>query len=175
MQIRTEQGQDHQQVFALIKKAFEQEEYTDHKEQYLVERLRKSDAFIKELSLVALLQQRIVGYVLLTEITLKSSAANQPKLLALAPLAVDPAYQRKGIGGELIKAAHHKAKELGYAAIVILGHPQYYPKFGYQKSILYGITLPFEVPQDNAMLIELIPHALQGIQGEVKYAREFDE
>jgi len=98
-----------------------------------------------------------------------------PKLLALAPLAVDPAYQRKGIGGELIKAAHQRAKELGFQAIVILGHPQYYPKFGYQKSIDYGISLPFEVPAENATVLALNPDALKGIHGELKYAKEFYE
>lgn len=79
MQIRTEQEQDHPFVFTLIKKAFEGEEFTDHKEQYLVERLRKSAAFIPELSLVALADEKIVGYVLLTEISIIPVAANPSK------------------------------------------------------------------------------------------------
>ena len=175
MQIRTEQAGDHKQVFSLIKNAFEKEEFTDHKEQYLVERLRKSDAFVDELSLVALLDDRIVGYVLLTEITVGNRQTSPAKILALAPLAVDPAYQRKGIGGQLMQAAHQKAKELGYSAIVILGHHLYYPKFGYEMTSKYGITLPFEVPAENSMLIELIPGALKDIHGTVNYAKEFYE
>lgn len=78
-----------------------------------------------------------------------------------------------GIGGKLIKKAHYMAKELGYKSIFVLGHEHYYPKFGYKKAITYGIKLPFAVPEENSMVIELVPGSLKNIKGEVVYPNEF--
>lgn len=174
MIIRIERPEDYLSVFNLIEKAFRNEEYSDHQEHFLVERLRESSAFVPELSLVCEVENNIVGYILLTEIKIKSSET-ETKSLALAPVAVLPEFQGKGVGGKLIEAAHQSARDLGYQSIVLLGHEKYYPRFGYRLAENFGISLPFDVPRENCMAIELQPNALENIQGEVVYPKEFFE
>lgn len=174
MNIRKEENKDYKSVFKLIENAFENEVYTDHKEQFLVERLRKSESFVPELSLVAEIDGEIVGYVLLTKIKIANNNF-QKTSLALAPIAVLKKYQGKGIGGKLILEAHRKASELGFGSVILLGHEKYYPKFGYKMTKNYGIKLPFDVPDENCMLIELTENALKDVSGIVEYPKEFYE
>ena len=172
MNIRKEESKDYKEVFNLIANAFENEEYTDHKEQFLVERLRNAEAFIPELSLVAEIGGEITGYILLTKIKIINKDL-QKISLALAPIAVLKKYQGKGIGGKLIQEAHRKAKELGYDSVILLGHEKYYRNFGYEMAKKHGIKLPFEVPDENCMLIELTENALKDVTGIVEYPKEF--
>lgn len=172
MNIRKEEKDDYEQIFKLIEKAFENEEYSDHREQFLVERLRNSENFIPELSLVAEIENRVVGYILLTKIKIINSYSSYDSL-ALAPVAVLPNYQGKGIGSQLIEFVHEKARELGFESVILLGHPTYYPKFGYLKASKFDIQLPFDVPDENCMAIELIPDALKNVNGVVEYSKEF--
>lgn len=172
--IRQEKKKDHQAVFSLIENAFEAEQYSDHQEQFLVERLRKSTAFVPELSLVAEEDNKIVGYILLTKIAIKG-VSTMTKVLALAPVAVLPPYQGKGIGGQLIIEAHTIAQQLGFKAIVLLGHALYYPKFGYSKASKFDIQLPFDVPEENCMVLELEQGSLDHVAGMVVYPSEFFE
>ena len=92
--------------------------------------------------------------------------------IALAPLAVLPEYQRKGIGSLLIKEGHRIAKELGYNYSVVLGSENYYPKFGYVPAKVYGIKAPFEVDDKNFMAVKLNDNA-DKIDGTVIYSKEF--
>ena len=170
--IRKEEVSDHEAVFNLIEKAFEKEPYSDHQEQFLVERLRKSAAFVPELALVAVLDNEAVGYTLLTKIQIANEHTSATSL-ALAPIAVLPTYQGKGIGGRLISAAHEKATELGFGSVVLLGHENYYPRFGYELAGKFGIKLPFDVPAENCMAIELVEGALSNVSGVVEYPHEF--
>lgn len=172
IEIRQEKKEDYPAVFELITKAFEKEEISDHQEQYLVERLRKSNAFIPELSLVAISKGQIVGHILLTKIQIKNDSETFESL-ALAPVSVLPEFQNKGIGGKLIREAHILAKNLGFGSIVLLGHADYYPKFGYQKAENFGIKLSFDVPSEFCMAIELYPKALESVSGTVEYTVEF--
>ncbi|MNQ02449.1 acetyltransferase [compost metagenome] len=175
MNIRKEENKDHKEVFDLIKNAFENEEYSDHKEQFLVERLRNSDSFVPELSLVAEIDGQIVGYILMTKIKIVNDNLQKTISLALAPVAVLKKYQGKGIGGKLIRKAHQKAKELEFSSVILLGHEKYYPRFGYKMTKNYEIKLPFEVPDENCMLIELTEDALKDVKGIVEYPKEFYE
>lgn len=170
--IRKEESRDFKSVFELIRDAFEKEEMSDHQEQYLVERLRSSDAFVPELSLVAEVDEKIVGYILLTKIKIIESE-KVSEALALAPIAILPAYQGKGLGGQLIRYAHETASALGFGIVVLLGHENYYPKFGYEMAKKYGVKLPFEVPDENCMVIGLKENALQQVNGTVEYPKEF--
>jgi len=172
--IRQETPKDHQAVFHLIEAAFQSEPISDHQEQFLVERLRTSPAFIPELSLVAEVDKKIVGHILLTKLKIKNEQTAFDSL-ALAPVSVLPNYQRKGIGGQLIKQAHSIAKALGHTSIVLLGHAHYYPRFGYQPAHLFGITFPFEAPKENCMVLALTENGLDGISGTVVYPKEFGE
>ncbi|MAD96085.1 MAG: GNAT family N-acetyltransferase [Flavobacteriaceae bacterium] len=174
MTIRQETKRDHREVFNVIEKAFKEAEFTDHTEHFLVERLRKSDAFIPGLSLVAEDKGRIVGHILLTKIKIKNRSTEFDSL-ALAPVSVLPEFQGKGIGGKLILESHKRAKELGHKSIVLLGHENYYPRFGYKQADMYGIELPFEVPKENCMVIELVENGLKGVHGMVEYPKEFYE
>lgn len=174
IKIRKEEPKDFETVFNLIAKAFESEQMSDHKEQFLVERLRESNAFIPDLSMVAEIKNKIVGHILLTKLKI-NDGEDKFDSLALAPVSVIPEYQRKGIGGMLIKEAHKKAKELGYKSIVILGHEKYYPRFGYKQADNFGIELPFDVPKENCMAIELTENGLNGVKGIVEYPKEFNE
>ena len=75
----------------------------------------------------------------------------------------------------LIKEAHEKAKELGFQSVVLVGHEKYYLKFGYKQADLFGIKLPFEVPKENCMAIELTENGLENVSGMVQYPKEFYE
>jgi len=75
----------------------------------------------------------------------------------------------------LILKAHKIAKDLNFNSVILLGHEKYYPKFGYEMSNKYGIKLPFDVPDENCMLIELTENALKNINGIVEYPKEFYE
>lgn len=148
LKIRKEQPADYDIVYHVVKEAFADADHSDGNEQDLVSVLRKSEAFIPELSLVALEDDRIVGHILFTK-----AVVNNRKVLALAPLSVLPAYQNRGIGLALIRQGHKIASELGYEYSIVLGHPRYYPKAGYVPASRYGIKAPFEVEDESFMAI----------------------
>lgn len=167
MIIRQEQPNDYNTVYKLVKSAFENAEHSDGNEQELVAALRSSSAFIPELSLVAICDGIIAGHILFTKVTVDGKAA-----LALAPLSVLPAYQRKGIGQALIAEGHKTARKLGYEYSIVLGHPKYYPKAGYRPASLFEIKAPFEVQDNSFMAIKLKPTA-KPLNGTVKYDPAF--
>ena len=172
MVIRQEQEQDFAAVRRVIIQAFANDPHGDQTEHLLVERLRKSDAFIPELSLVAEVQGKVVGHILLTRIHIRNKTESHPSL-ALAPVSVLPAYQGKGIGGQLIEESHKRAQKLGFKSIVLLGHETYYPRFGYRQTDEFGIQLPFNAPPENCMVVELVPDGLEGVSGMVEYSEAF--
>jgi len=173
MIIRQENKEDHKIVFNIIKNAFKTEQYSDHKEHFLVERLRNSNAFVPELSRVAVENKQLVGHILLTKI----KVANKFKEftgLALAPVSVLPEYQKKGIGKKLIIDAHDIARKLGFKFIVLLGHEKYYPRFGYEPADKYNIQFPFDAPKQNCMVLALKKNALDEVNGTIVYPKEFN-
>ena len=165
--IRQEQPADYGAVYQIIKEAFSNAEHSDGNEQDLVVQLRKSISFIPELSLVAVLDSRIVGHILFTK-----AFVNDVKVLALAPLSVLPEYQNKGIGLSLIKQGHMAAFRLGYGYSVVLGHSKYYPKAGYVPASRYGIKAPFDVSDESFMAIKLNDEA-KSIEGVIQYDEAF--
>ncbi|ETT79283.1 GNAT family N-acetyltransferase [Bacillus mycoides] len=171
--IRQEQKNDYRKTEEVVQQAFLNEEFSDKKEHELVKRIRECDAFIPELSIVAV-DEEIVGHIMLSKITIEQDGTTVDSL-ALAPVSVTPSHQKKGIGGKLITAALEKAKELGYESVVVLGHPEYYPKFGFKKASDWNIKAPFEVPDEVFMVIELGENALQGVEGIVQYSSAFTE
>lgn len=167
MFIRKAEIKDYETIYSLVKCAFESAEHADGNEQDLVNALRKGDAFIPELSLVAEADGKIVGHIMFTRATVDGKP-----VLALAPLSVLPDYQRKGIGKALIQEGHKIAKELGYTHSIVLGSEMYYPKAGYSPAANFGIKAPFDVPNENFMACAL-GEACVEIQGTIKYAPEF--
>ena len=172
MIIRQEVEKDHEIVFRLIEAAFRDMEMSDQQEHFLVERLRLSDAFIPELSLVAIGYETIIGHILLTRISIVNEENVTPSL-ALAPVSVLPEFQGRGVGTALIIESHKVAKNMGHDSIVLVGHPDYYPRFGYECINRYGITLPFDVPEEASMIKGLSSGALNNVKGAVMYPKAF--
>lgn len=139
----------------------------------LVDAIRQSSHFIPELSLVAESgENEIVGHILFSEISIVNGD-QEWKTLGLAPMAVLPSYQNKGIGSRLVREGINKCKELGYKHIAVLGHPNFYPKFGFQTSKLYNIESPFPVPDEVFMVMVLEEGSLKNINGKVEYPPAF--
>lgn len=166
-EIRQENQNDYKEVYSVVKKAFETAEHSDGNEHDLVTLLRNSKNFIPELSLVAIEDNKIVGYILFTKVKI-----GDYEEIALAPLAVLPEFQKKGIGGSLIKKGHEIAKKLGYHYSIVIGSEKYYPKFGYVPAIKYGIKAPFQVDNENFMAVKL-NNSIMEIKDIVEYAKEF--
>ncbi|MDA1677582.1 MULTISPECIES: GNAT family N-acetyltransferase [unclassified Bacillus cereus group] len=171
--IRQEQQNDYRKTEEVVQQAFLHEEFSDKTEHKLVKRIRECEAFVPELSIVAV-DEEIVGHILLSKITIEHDGTSVESL-ALAPVSVAKGHQKKGIGGKLIGAALEKAKELGYGSVVVLGHPEYYPKFGFKKASERNIKAPFEVPEEVFMVVELRENALEGVEGVVQYSSAFAE
>lgn len=167
--IRPETTADFVAIHELNKTAFGQDN-----EAKLVDLLRQSDAFIPGLSLVAMLDNDIVGHILFTKIKIKGEQGNIFNSLALAPMAVQPTLQNRGIGGQLIRHGLKTAKALGYQSVIVLGHEHYYPKFGFVPAEKWQIKAPFDVPSNVFMGIELVKDGLKGISGTVEYPKEFE-
>jgi predicted N-acetyltransferase YhbS len=171
MIIRQEIESDYSITENVIKEAFKDAEHSDNDEHFLVHRLRQSNEFIPQLSIVAEIDNRIVGHILFSKILIIGD--NEFESIALAPVSVLPEYQKRGIGSKLIQEGLLKTKMLGFDSVIVLGHKDYYPKFGFEKASKWSIQCPFDVPDDAFMAIELIKDSLIGKSGIVKYSKEF--
>lgn len=140
----------------------------------LILRLRKTKKFIPELSLVAEIKGRIVGHILFYPIEIKSEGKIFPSL-ALAPMAVLPEYQKKGIGGKLVREGLKRARKLGFKSVIVLGHAAYYPRFGFEPASRWSIRSAFDVPDDVFMALELVKDGLKDVQGTIEYPPEFND
>ncbi len=168
MLIRTERHNDYERINEIHQNAFHGES-----EATLVNAVRNSNEFIPDLSLVAVTgMEHIVGHILISTVWIQTDKQKLPTL-ALAPMAVDPSYQNKGIGSSLVKAGIKEAKQLGHSHIVVLGHPTFYPKFGFVPSVTKQIHSPFPVPDEVFMILELKERSLKDIKGIVVYPPSF--
>ena len=120
-----------------------------------------------DLSLVAELNGRIVGHVVLSRIKLVNSSGEH-EILALGPMSVVPSQSHRGIGTELIDAAIARARALCYGAIVVAGHPDYYQRFGFKPASSWSVTSNLAIPDDALTAMELADGALAG-GGEARY------
>jgi putative acetyltransferase len=125
------------------------------------------------LSLVATIDKQVVGHILFTPITIEPSVDR--RIAGLAPMAVHPDHQRCGIGGQLIRAGLEECRRNGYVAVVVLGHPEYYPRFGFARAETFGLRCEFPSRPEAFMAIELEPAALSGVRGLVRYLPQFAE
>ena len=175
VKLRQEILTDHHHISEAILAAFENIGYSNHREQIMVERLRNSNAFIPELSIVAETDDnRIAGHIMLTKIKIYTHDKSFDAL-ALAPLSVIPEFQNQGIGQRLIIESHRVAKELGFEFIAVLGHAKYYPKFGYDITSKYNIEIPFKISEENSMITALNGSFSKIESGRIEYSDVFFE
>jgi putative acetyltransferase len=126
---------------------------------------------IRWFSLVAEDGGAVVGHIMFSPVSLPDHA--HLRIMGLAPMAVAPEHQRKGIGSALVRAGLERCKKLGFGAVVVLGHPDYYPRFGFAPSTSRGIGSEYAVPDDAFMVLELAPGYLSGASGKIKYHAAF--
>jgi putative acetyltransferase len=166
MRVRAEQEEDRAAVHAVNVSAF-----GTPLEANLVDALRDQAEPI--VSLVAEDNGVIVGHILFSPVSLPGHPAL--KLAGLAPMAVAPEHQRKGIGSALVRAGLADCRRLGFGAVVVLGHPGYYPRFGFSPSARFGIACEYEVPEDAFMVVELESGFLRHASGTVRYHAAFGD
>lgn len=166
MIIRDEKPSDIEKIWEVNVEAFETKA-----EAILVNTLR--DSGCPFISLVAETETKVVGHILFTAVEL-SGNKNKLKILGLAPMAVLSQYQNKGIGSKLVETGLERCKSLGYDAVVVLGHPNYYPKFGFVSSVKYGIKSEYNVSDEVFMILELTPDSLKHHEGVIKYHEAFN-
>lgn len=123
---------------------------------------------------MATIDNEIIEHILFSKIIIADDNHNKFESLVLAPMAVRPEFQQKGIGGLLIKTGLDRAKELQYKSVIVLGQERYYPKFGFVPADKWNIKAPFDVPANAFMGIELVTDGLKGISGTVKYPKAFE-
>ena len=160
--IRRETAEDIPGIYAVVRAAFARPGEAD-----LVEALRRADALT--VSAVAVVGSCIVGHVAFSPVTIDHHSA-----LALAPVAVEPASQRQGIGAALIRWGLDECRRLGHDVVIVLGEPAYYCRFGFTPASQFGIVCPFPVPSEAFMVLELSPGAAAARRGVVRYRPEFE-
>jgi putative acetyltransferase len=165
MRVRLEEQQDFDAIRRVNFAAFGRQD-----EGRLVDALRTSGAII--CSLVAEEEGQIVGHVLFSPVTLYTDS-DQLEGAGLGPVAVLPAFQRQGVGEALIRAGLADCRDAGFGFAVVLGHPSYYPRFGFRPSRPLGIRWEHNAPEEAFMVMELRPGALSGLSGTVRYQPEF--
>jgi len=165
--IRSETPEDSAAIRDVNEEAFGSSSEAD-----LVEKLRSRQACT--LSLVATDGDKVIGHILFSPVTIKSGNTSFGAL-GLGPMAILSAYQRKGVGSQLVREGLQECKRLGHEIVAVLGHPDYYPRFGFVPACTYGIKCEYDVPDEVFMVLELRKGALSGLGGVVKYQPEFNE
>ena len=165
--IRKEEPGDVIAIRHVNERAFNQEN-----EANIIEKLRKRGALT--ISLVAVRDDEIVGHIAFSRVIIEAEGSNF-RATALAPMTVLPTCQRKGIGSQMVRAGLEECRRLGHEIIVVLGHPDYYPRFGFVPAVPKGIGCEFEVPEEAWMILELKEGALAGRRGKVRFQPEFSE
>ena len=164
--IRPEQPADHAAIRHVHTLAFGQPNEAD-----LVDALRRHQALT--ISLAAVQDKRIVGHIAFSPVRI-ISATTTHNALGLAPMGVLPTHQRQGIGSQLVQRGLQVCRDLGYGVVVVLGHPHYYPRFGFTPAKPHGIVWEHDAPEEAFMVKELQDRALAQIRGVVKFRPEFD-
>lgn len=147
--------------------------FQSHYEANVVECLRLN--CVEIYSLVAKFGEQVVGHILFSPVHIVQDQGRSIKGMGLGPLAVLPDYQGQGIGMSLSQAGMLRMKQIGYPFVVVLGHPGYYPRFGFNPASTYGIRCAFEnVPDEAFMICVFNSKVMQGVKGVAHYRPEFD-
>ena len=159
----TEDSKERSEIHSINKTAFGSQDEAD-----LVDELRTEGVVL--VSLVAEIQEQIVGHILFSRMAIETPSG-PVQAAALAPMAVLPEYQRRGVGGRLIRHGLNLLRESGEQIVIVVGHPNYYPRFGFSSEKALSLKGPF--PQDAFMAMELRHGALEGVRGTVRYPAAF--
>jgi putative acetyltransferase len=162
--VRPEQREDFDVIRELHERAFD----PSRAEAALVDALRGSDVHVPELCLVASRDGPVVGHIMFS----RARLAFGPRVLALAPMAVLPEHQRQGAGSALVTEALRRAEETDCPLVIVLGHADYYPRFGFESADALGIQAPFDVPTESWMAYRL-PAYTRNACGAMIYADAF--
>lgn len=163
VQIRHEQSEDVAAIRDVHRRAFGQEQ-----EAGIVDALRANGG--AQLSLVAVDEGRVVGHVMYSPLRVAGATG-----CALGPMAVDPAVQRQGIGTTLVETGNEQMRHDGCPFVVVVGHPEFYSRFGFRPARPLGVTCEWDVPDDVFMILVLDEIAMSGVTGKVEYRPEFSE
>ncbi|CAM3846983.1 GNAT family N-acetyltransferase [Alkalicoccus chagannorensis] len=169
MHIREEKTADYLQVEQVVQQAFSETTTSSGEEHLLVARLRRSDAYLPSLSLVAEVDGKVAAHLLMTRIGIEGVN----RALALAPVSTAPAFQKQGFGTALVQEALKRAKEEGYEAVTVLGEPSFYERFGFRAVLAEGIRPPFDTEAGHYLALELQPGVLEGVSSKVEYSEAF--
>lgn len=161
MEIREETAADVEAIREVNRRAFAQEQ-----EGNIVDALRSNGAAL--LSMVAIADGEVVGHIMYSPATV-----GETRGAALGPMAVLPEFQRQGIGSGLVEAGNQKLKDMGYPFIIVVGHAEYYPRFGFTSASKHSIRCEWDLPDEVFMLAVLDPVKMQGVSGLAKYRPEF--
>lgn len=164
--VRAERSEDFEAIARVNEAAFGRPD-----EANLVTELRHSTSH--HVSLVAeLTDGRVVGHIFFSPVTILGHEGLNA--MALAPMTVDPVHQRTGIGTALVEHGLAACQAVGAGAVIVLGHHTYYPRFGFSPASRFGLSSPYEVPNEAFMAIELTAGYLNGVEGTVKFHAAFD-
>ncbi|WP_372593440.1 GNAT family N-acetyltransferase [Actinotalea sp.] len=162
--LRQEEARDHRRVEVMTRDAFWGMSGPRCDEHLLVHRLRRADCFVPELATVAEDDGVVVGHIVYSRARVVGGGADHP-VLTFGPLTVDPARQGRGIGALLMRHTLAQAARLGHRAVVVYGHPDYYPRFGFRRGAEVGITSEGGATFDALMALALVPGGLDGVRG----------
>ncbi len=163
--IRPERPDDSDAIRRVLESAFGRPQEAD-----LVDALRRRVAVT--LSLIAEEDGEVVGHILFSPVTIGSDSSTF-QALGLGPLAVSPSHQNRGTGTRLVRDGIERSRAAGHEIVVVLGHPGYYPRFGFAPARAHGIRWELDAPDDAFMVMELREGALAGRSGVVRYQPEF--
>jgi RIO kinase 1 len=167
--IRSERKTDYEGIKLVNDLAFGRQKESD-----LIENLRLLNAYDPRLSLVMELKRKIIAHALFLPVMIQTQEGNLYPCLSLGPISVQPEYQNQGIAGKLIEEGHQIAVQLGYNAVVLLGHVDYYPRFGYQPASIWNLTNPWSISGKSWMTIELTEGWLDNKAGRLIYPEIFN-
>lgn len=161
IEVRAERPDDLAAIRDVNRRAFGQDQ-----EGNIVDALRFNGAAL--VSLVATLNDRVVGHIMYSPATIGDVTG-----AALGPMSVLPEHQRQGIGSKLVSAGNQRLLDAGCPFIIVLGHPNFYPRFGFRRASNLAVKCEWDVPDDVVMLLILDEAKMQGVSGLIKYRHEF--
>ncbi|HSG16585.1 MAG TPA: N-acetyltransferase [Anaerolineae bacterium] len=164
--VRPERPEDQLDIHDVNREAFGQDEEAE-----LVDAVRQAGGAL--FSLVAVYDGQVVGHILFSPVNIESHEAMYPAV-SLGPLAVLPEFQGQGIGSLLVKAGLAACREAGHGIVIVLGHPDYYPRFGFRPASLFGIRWEHDAPDEAFMVVELHQGAVAAASGVARYHPAFE-